>query len=115
MPESIVTLSSPSAKDLDKKVLIRKRSDFPMGDSALDSQFTDPVWRWARIQPVGTAIYAEGRQTDHNITHRIWIRHLDGVTSGHEVVHGAHLYRVLRGAPLDGDNRFTLLEVEQLQ
>lgn len=104
----------PSQK-LDKRVQIRQRTDLPMGDSDLDSVFSQPVPRWARIQPVGTAAYAEGQQSDHSLTHRIWLRKITGITSAHEVVHGTSVYRVLRSAPLDGGNAFTILEVEQLQ
>lgn len=112
---SITTLQPPPSQKLDKRVLIRRRTDVPFGDSALEHEFRDERPRWARIQPVGTAVYAEGQQTDHAITHRIWLRKIDGVTTSHEVVHGSNIYRVLRGAPLDGGNAFTILEVEQLQ
>ena len=115
MAQSIVTLRDLPSQKLDKLVQIRRRQDLPLGDSDLHSQYLEQVPRWARIQPVGAAVYAEGRQTDHAMTHRIWMRHVDGITADHEVVHGGHVYRVLRSADLDGGNRFTVLEVEQLQ
>ena len=112
---SFSTLAPLPSQKLDKRVQIRQRTDVPMGDSDLGSVFTEPVWRWARIQPVGTAAYAEGRQSDHSLTHRIWLRKMTGITNSHEVVHGPSVYRVLRSADLDGGNAFTILEVEQLQ
>ncbi|BBL25360.1 head-tail adaptor protein [Comamonas terrigena] len=115
MATSITTLEAPPSQKLNKLVQIRKRTDVPLGDSDLGQVFSDPKPRWARIQPVGTAVYAEGQQTDHAITHRIWLRKIAGITTAHEVVHKESLYRVLRSADLDGGNAFTILEVEQLQ
>lgn len=112
---SFSTLAPLPSQKLDKRVLIRQRTDVPLGDSDLESIFSQPVGRWARIQPVGTAAYAEGQQTDHSLTHRIWLRKMAGITKSHEVVHGDSVYRVLRNAPLDGGNAFTILEVEQLK
>lgn len=113
--KAFTTLTAPPSQKLDKRVLIRRRTDVPVGDSDLEHEFSDSLRRWARIQPVGTAVYAEGQQTDHAITHRIWLRKIDGITTAHEVVHGEHVYRVLRSAALDGGNAFAILEVEQLQ
>lgn len=112
---SFSTLAPLPSQKLDKRVQIRKRTDLPLGDSELESVFSQPVPRWARIQPVGTAAYAEGQQSDHSLTHRIWLRKIAGITTAHEVVHGTSVYRVLRSADLDGGNAFTILEVEQLQ
>ena len=113
--ESIATLRDIPSQRLNKLVQIRRRQDLPMGDSELHSQFVEQCSRWCRIQPVGTAVYADGQQTGHAITHRIFMRRVMGITSAHEVVCGSNVYRVLRSADQDGGNRFTVLEVEQLQ
>ena len=115
MAQSIVTLRDLPSQKLDKLVQIRRRQDLPIGDSDLHSQYLEQVPRWARIQPVGAAVYADGQQTGHAITHRIFMRRVQGITSAHEVVCGSNVYRVLRSADQDGGNRFTVLEVEQLQ
>lgn len=115
MSTGFSVLSAPPSQKLDKRVQIRLRTDVPQGDSGLVQMFSDTKPRWARIQPVGAAVYAEGQQTDHAITHRIWLRKIAGITAAHEVVHKENLYRVLRSADLDGGNAFTILEVEQLQ
>lgn len=112
---SITTLSPLASQKLNKRVQIRQRTDVPLGASALGSVFSEPGSRWARIQPVGTAAYAEGLQSDHSLTHRIWLRKIEGITNAHEVVHKSHVYRVLRSADLDGGNAFTILDVEQLK
>lgn len=112
---TFTSLAAPPSQKLNKLVQIRRRTDVPVGDSDLTQEFSETRPRWARIQPVGTAVYAEGQQTDHAITHRIWLRKIKGITTSHEVVHGEALYRILRSADLDGGNAFTILEVEQLQ
>lgn len=104
----------PGAGELNRSVLIRLRTDLPAVDMGLDSVFTDERPRWAKIEPVGTAVYANGVQTDNKLTHRITLRLLKGVTDAHEVVHGDTIYRVKRSANLNGTNRFTQLEVEEL-
>ncbi|WWZ14855.1 phage head closure protein [Pseudomonas chlororaphis] len=80
----------------------------------LESVFNDERPRWAKIEPVGTAVYANGVQTDNKLTHRITLRLLRGITDAHEVVHGGTIYRVRRSADLNGTHRFTQLEVEEL-
>lgn len=115
MSTSITTLTAPPSQKLNRRVQIRRRTDVPVGDSDLGQEFTGIRTRWARIQPVGTAVYAEGQQTDHAITHRIWLRKIEDITTSDEVVHGESVFRVLRSADLDGGNAFTILEVEQLQ
>lgn len=118
----------PAAGDLNRRIAIRLRTDIPAADMGLSPEFSEIKPRWAKIEPVGTGIYASGVQTGNKITHRVWIRTLKGVTESHEVVHVTHLegeatysvvpdspiYRVKRTAPLNGGRRFTLLEVEEI-
>ncbi len=112
---NITGLLGLTKEKLNKRILIRKRKDYPTGDFEIDSEMTIDRRRWARIQPVGTSVYAEGIQTDHNITHRIVLKKISGITTSHEIVCGNHVYRVLRNADVDGGNDYTLIEVEQLQ
>ncbi|VEF08408.1 Bacteriophage head-tail adaptor [Pseudomonas fluorescens] len=119
----------PAAGELNRRLAIRRRIDLPANDMGLDPLFSVLKGRWGKIQPVGTAVYAEGVQTDAKVTHRIWFRILKGITDAHEVVHVAKvpgaedvyevvpdtpLYRVKRSADMNGTRRFTLLEVEEL-
>ena len=112
---SFQTLRNPPSQKLNKRVLIRLRTDIPVGAAGVDSVYTQPRMRWARIDPVGTATYTAAAQTDKAITHRVCMRHIEGVTDSHEIVHRQHVYRVQRGAPLAGESDYTIREVEQLQ
>jgi len=104
----------PGASELNRRITIRLRQDAPASDMGLAPIFVDQKERWARIQPVGTAVYSAGVQTDSKITHRITFYFLKGISDAHEVLHGTTLYRVRRVTDMNGDRRFTVLEVEEL-
>ncbi|KVF27641.1 head-tail adaptor protein [Burkholderia vietnamiensis] len=105
----------PRAGDLDRRVQLRERRDYPYRDAELESEFPLQKPRWAKIEPVGAAVYSGSVQIDEKVTHRIYLRYLDGVTSDYEVVHRAQVFRVKRVGDLNGVRRFTVLEVEELQ
>nr|WP_242070536.1 phage head closure protein [Pseudomonas mohnii] len=107
-------MREPSAGELDRRITLRLRTDIPAPDQGLDSLFTDQKKRWAKIEPVGTAVYANGVQTEVKITHRVTFYYLKGMSESYEVVHGDTIYRVRRVADMNGNRRFTLLEVEEL-
>lgn len=109
-----MAMREPSAGELDRRITLRLRSDTPAPDQGLDSLFTDQKRRWAKIEPVGTAVYANGVQTEVKITHRVIFYYLKGMSDSHEVVHGGSIYRVKRVADMNGARRFTILEVEEL-
>lgn len=109
-----MAMREPSAGELDRRITVRLRTDIPALNQGLDSLFTDQKKRWAKIEPVGTAVYANGVQIDMKITHRVTFYYLKGMSESHEVVHGATIYRVRRVADMNGKRRFTLLEVEEL-
>lgn len=109
-----MAMREPSAGELDRRITVRLRSDDPAPDLGLDSVFSDQKKRWAKIEPVGTAVYANGVQTDVKITHRVILYYLKGMSDAHEVVHGGSIYRVKRVADMNGSRRFTVLEVEEL-
>ena len=109
-----MAMREPSAGELNRRITLRLRTDIPALDQGLDSLFTDQKRRWAKIEPVGTAVYANGVQTDMKVTHRVTFYYLKGMSESHEVLHGTTIFRVRRVADMNGNRRFTLLEVEEL-
>lgn len=107
-------MREPSAGELNRRITLRLRTDIPALHQGLESLFTEQKKRWAKIEPVGTAVYANGVQTDMKITHRVTFYYLKGMSESHEVVQGGTVYRVRRVADMNGNRRFTLLEVEEL-
>lgn len=107
-------MREPTLGELDKRITIRRRLDIPAGDMGLEQTFPAARPRWAKIEPVGTAAYAGSVQIEAVVTHRIYVRYLEGVTTAHEVVHGQTVYRLRRSMHMNGGRRFTALEVEEL-
>ena len=109
-----MAMREPHAGELDRRVTIRRRVDLPGADMGLDETFPEQLDRWAKIEPVGTAVYAGSVQIDTAVTHRVILRYLPGLTNAHEVVHGTTVYRVQRITDMNGSRRWTVLEVEEL-
>lgn len=107
-------MREPGAGDLDRRVIIRRRVDLPGADMGLNPTYEDAFPRWAKIEPVGAATYAGSVQIDAVVTHRIIVRYLTGITTAHEVVNGAAIYRVRRVTDMNGGHRWTMLDVEEL-
>lgn len=105
----------PRIGELDRRVQLRERRDYPYRDAELESDFPQQRSRWAKIEPVGAAVYSGSVQIDEKITHRMYLRYVDGVTSDYEVVYREQVFRVKRVGDLNAVRRFTVLEVEELR
>ncbi|MBR8234247.1 MULTISPECIES: phage head closure protein [unclassified Burkholderia] len=104
----------PRIGELDRRVRLRGRRDYPYRDAELESEFPEQKLRWAKIEPVGAAVYSGSVQIDEKVTHRIYLRYLDGVTNDYEVVYREQVFRVKRVGDVKRGRRFTVLEVEEL-
>lgn len=104
----------PTAGDLDRRVQLRAPQDKALADFDLERDNGVAVWLWAKVRPVGFAVYAAGVQTENKVTHRVTIRRRPGVVEGMEVVDGSTVYRVKRSATLGGSRAWLVLEVEEL-
>jgi len=104
----------PGAGELNRLVTIRQRTDYPTDEMGLGSTFENEIKRWAKIEPVGTAVYLDGIQTDHAITHRITLYRLAGLTREYEIVHASKVFAVRRLTDLNGRGIYTVLDVEEL-
>lgn len=112
-------MNEPAIGELDTRVTLRHRYDQPnMANADLESNFPVQKQTWAKLEPVGSALYSGSVQADNILTHRITIRYRNGITRDWEVVVGegenATVYRVRRSSHLNGKRRFTVLEVEEL-
>ena len=112
-------MNEPAIGELDTRVTLRHRDDQPNEfDADLESSFPVQKRTWAKVEPVGSALYSGSVQADSIMTHRITIRYRNGITNDWEAVvgesEGATVYRVRRSSHLNGKRRFTVLEVEEL-
>lgn len=108
-------MKEPGAGELDRRVTVRVRNDQPSEfDAGLTSEFTVVAHRWAKIEPLGTAIYTGAKQTGDDMTHRITFRRIKGLGTQHEIVCGAQVFRVRRPTDLNGARIFSVVDVEEL-
>ncbi|VVD76386.1 hypothetical protein PEP31012_00864 [Pandoraea eparura] len=104
----------PTIGELNQRIKISTRSDYPVLETDIASDYSGRRDRWAKIEPVGSAVYFGNAQTEVKVTHRIWIRYEHGIDANVEVDDGQSVYRVRRVSDLKGAKRFTVLEVEEL-
>lgn len=96
-------------------VTVMLRHDVPDAFTSLDAQYTAPRDVWAALLPVSGATWVGSRQIDSQITHRIVVRFLDGITSDHEITYGARRFRIRRISDWEERGRWTLMDCEELQ
>ena len=97
------------------QVVIALRHDVPDAFTSLDAVYTVPRTVWAALLPVSGATWVGSQQIDSQITHRIAVRYLDGITSDHEVTCGARRFRIRRVSDWEERGRWTLMDCEELQ
>lgn len=85
--------------------------------SGLRETYTTIATVWARLEPVGALTYWFGKQQlDTAVTHRITIRRTgklrpETLTGRMCVVIDGSRYNILRSSDLEGERRFTVLDV----
>ena len=85
-------MNEPAIGELDTRVTLRHRYDQPnMANADLESSFPVQKQTWAKLEPVGSALYSGSVQADNILTHRITIRYRNGITRDWEVVVAKHL------------------------
>lgn len=106
-------MRAPEAGELSHRMQVRKRIDKAQG-AGLAPEYTPVCKRWVKVEPLGTATYANGQQTGHKATHRLYCRFVCELGSDHEFVEGGRVFRVLRPMGMAGRNIWSVVEVEEL-
>lgn len=112
--QTSATYILPDPGELDKRVLIRRRTDVPAGDFGVMPEYPEQFHTWAKMAQPGAAAYQGSVQTEATVTHYFTIRFRRGMTADHEVLHDGQVYRVRRVRDLNSKRRFLLLECEEL-
>lgn len=109
--------------ELKTPVLIRKRTDVPTMGTGMVENYSDGIEAWAKISPVGNALFFGTQQVGTNVTDHILIRRDDDrgltpveITGDHVVDDEVDMlrYRVRRASDVQGARWAVLLEVELL-
>lgn len=113
-------MNLPKIGELRHRVRLLARSDHPAADNTVDSEYTFVDEVWAKIEPVGGALYQGGLQVDNKITHRIIIRLRGGVDVSSVFERkatpyaAATRYAVKRIADMLGAGVYLICEVEEI-
>lgn len=107
-------MRAPKIGELDKRAVILVRQDRPAGGFDVVETYSPVATRWAKREPVGGSVYVGSAQVGNAITHRIFIRLMDGLGLSHVVDCDGMRHAVKRSTDLNGAGRFTVLEVEEL-
>lgn len=106
-------IREPASGELKHRMEVRKRSDKPVGPG-LEPEFTLVCRRWVKVEPLGTATYANAQQTKNGVTHRLYCRFIPALQSDFEFVSRNRVYRVRRPTDLAGRQVWSVVEVEEL-
>lgn len=113
-----MSISVPSAGELNKRITLFRHTDVPSGHVSVVSTDLDIMTVWAKIEPTGS-VYWGTVQTEDKASHRIWIRSYAGRTDAASISHGVWVrykgrkYAALRVTECNGEDKFTLLEVRE--
>lgn len=106
-------MRAPESGELVHRMEVRLRIDKPSG-TTIEPEFERICGRWVKVEPLGTATYANAQQTKTGVTHRLYCRYIPDLGSSHEFVAHGRVYRVRRPTILGGRNIWSVIEVEEL-
>lgn len=114
-----MAMTEPRSGELNRRVAIKRWQDMPAMSGSITVSDTLVATVWAKIEPVGNAIFFGTKQVGEGVTDRIYIRRTSAlnertITGEHVCESGGLRYRVRRASALNGEKKFVLLEVECL-
>lgn len=112
-------MREPTAAELKHRLVIKRWQDMPAMGGGISQSNTTVATVWAKIEPVGNAIFFGTKQVGEDVTDRIFIRRTAALTD--RTITGEHIcecdgqrYRVKRASALNGGKVWLMLEVECL-
>ncbi len=110
----------PTIGELNRRCDIFSVKTRPMASGSHENAET-PVWScWCKIEVVGGSVYWDNAQTESAVTHRIYVRRVNGKTRPQDLPRQIEIacdglrYRVKRITDVNSAQRFTLMECEVL-
>lgn len=110
-------MNEPLCGDLNRRVTFRFVQTKPNSNSGFTNTVSNEFTVWGRVEAVGAQIFWETSQINSTVTHRIFVRAVKGKTYPCDfknvvwAVCENSRYKVMRVNDLNGEHRFTLLEV----
>lgn len=109
----------PAVGEMNRRVTLHLVETIPVGESRINHQETS-VTTWGKIDVIGGSTYWESVSLEETVTHRVWVRYVQGRTRPQDLRHLTEVevegirYRVRRTTDVNGVHRFTMLECEEL-
>jgi len=111
----------PAAGELNRRILIRQRSDLPTMGHSVSETYTAGKSAWASLTPVGNATFFGTQQVGEDVTHSFVVRRRDedGITAysidtNFVIDCEGYRYRVKRCDDLKGERHTLLIQTELL-
>lgn len=105
----------PTIGELSRRVTLLLRRDIPNTNSGVENLYLPIAVLWAKIEPVGSAIYQGGIQVGNQITHRITIRHAPDIDCNHVFDWNGQRFAVKRSIDINGEGLFSAFDVEEIE
>lgn len=112
-------MNLPTIGQLNRRVKIRVSSHEPDTNLGFSPKAKREIVVWGLLEVVGAGIYFGTKQVESTVTHRVTVRSVPNVTNPSSLkgisdveIDGIR-YLVRRVADLAGQNRFTVLDVEE--
>lgn len=111
----------PRIGELNRRAALFRIKSVPVGEFELDNQREAIGEYWCKVEVVGASAYLESTNTETTLTHRIYLRYVEGVTSPLALQHLTEVdvdgftYAVRRITDANSARRFTLLDCEQIR
>ncbi len=109
----------PTTEQLNRRVLLRLRTEVPNASFGVDETFDAGRQVWAKVEPVHGLTIRYGMQTGEVPTHLFWIRYTpttqpQDITASHVFDWQGRRYRVIDAINVDDRQRFTRVSVKDL-
>lgn len=109
-----------TAGDLNRRIAIKLFTETADVGYSTTGTDTTVATVWAKVEPVGSAIYQGSKQIDATITHRFIVRRQASVLESHTVsnrhvvIYNGYRYRIKRVAEYADEREFLVIEAEEL-
>lgn len=112
-------IREPTTGGLNRRLAIKRRQDMPAMGGGVTPSYTTVATVWAKVEPVGGALFFGAKQVGEEVTDRVFMRRTAAltertITGEHECECDGQRYRVRRASAVNGGKVWLMLEVENL-
>ena len=108
-----MNLTFLDAGQLTARLDLESAVETPDGQGGVTVSYAVASSHWARLEPVSAELAELGHVDRQSVTHRIWIRHADGVASGKRFRKGARVFGILTVHDPDDTGRYLVCRVKE--